>query len=197
MKESTNNVPFEDRPMQAYILSKRVAYFYKLFGLPNHISRDMITRAYDDLKAIYPDFEFVGAFVDDRNDKQREESGEISLPRGVKNLYPLNSTQFDAEVAKSRVLVGLGAPTLSPSPYRALARVGRQGVRCADNKGVPFINAHVIGNPDTADDPTTWRTSQHETLRLEKPPYVYQVAEGNYTEFLNALKTALVTPSPP
>lgn len=109
--------------MRAYILAKRVQYFYDIFYFPNYIKRDLVTQAYDELRLEFPDFEFVGSFIDDRLPDEREKTGDISLPRGVRNLYPLNATEFDYEVANSRVLVGLGSPGLSPSPYRALAQV--------------------------------------------------------------------------
>lgn len=86
--------------------------------------RDYFTRAERDLVKIWPDFEFVGGFVDDRSDKERAAQGEMSVPQGVKNLGLLNAEQFDKETGLARVLIGLGWPTRSPSPYRTLAMVG-------------------------------------------------------------------------
>jgi len=75
------------------------------------------------MSKIWPDFEFVGGFVDDRGKQEIEKQGEMSLPEGVVNLGLLDAERFDKEVSSARVMIGLGWPTMSPSPYRALAMV--------------------------------------------------------------------------
>lgn len=125
--ENPEIVPWDDRPVRAYILSKRVQYFYDYFGKPM-IGRDQITKAYHELRKEFPTFEFVGGFIDDRTDEEKEKQGPMEVPEGVRNLGKLNQAEWDREVGNSRAMVGIGWPPSSPSPYYALAR------------GVPFIN---------------------------------------------------------
>ncbi|GMK59029.1 hypothetical protein CspeluHIS016_0700440 [Cutaneotrichosporon spelunceum] len=171
-------IPFAERPMRAYILSKRVQYFYDVFGKPM-IGRDQITRAYHELRKEFPTFEFVGAFVDDRTPEEHESLGPMEIPEGVRNLGKLGPAEWGREVANSRVMVGIGFPVSSPSPYQALAR------------GVPFINPHRIDEGHDAKDPYTWIISQHEFLRIHTPPEVYQYPEYDYDAFVDAVRRAL------
>ena len=114
-------VPFAKRPHRVYILSKRIQYFYQ-WANPMW-DRGYFARAHRELSKIWPDFEFVGGFVDDRGKQEIEKQGEISLPEGITNLGPMTADAFDKEVSSARVMLGLGWPTTSPSPYRALAMV--------------------------------------------------------------------------
>ncbi|BEJ12708.1 hypothetical protein CspHIS471_0211680 [Cutaneotrichosporon sp. HIS471] len=171
-------IPFHDRPMRAYILSKRVQYFYNVFGQPM-IGRDQITRAYHELRKEFPTFEFVGAFIDDRTKEEIETLGPMEVPEGVRNLGKLTSEAWGHEVANSRAMVGIGFPVSSPSPYQALAH------------GVPFINPHRLNEGHDPNDPYTWYISQHEFLRIHEPPEVYQYPEYDYDAFVDAVRQAL------
>lgn len=169
-----NVIPFNERPYRVYILSKRVQYFYESVS-PATMSREEITRAAKELADEFPGFEFVGAFVDDRNDEAREKSGHMEIPEGVRNMYPLDAAAWDAEVAKSRLLMGIGYPTLSPSPYRALAM------------GVPFLN------PEKFNEHGSRIFSQHSVLEHEVEPYAYNTEAHNYTRFLDVVRAAMTT----
>lgn len=118
-------VPFAKRPHRVYILAKRIQYFYE-WANPMW-DRSFFTRAHRDMSKIWPDFEFVGGFVDDRGKEEIAKQGEMSLPEGVVNLGLLDADKFDKEVSSARVMIGLGWPTMSPSPYRALAMVSSGG----------------------------------------------------------------------
>lgn len=123
--------PWAERPVRAYILSKRIQYFYDYFG-PPMIARDQITKAYHELRKEFPTFEFVGVFVDDRTPQDLVDHPEhMEIPEGVTNLAPdgrMSPEEWGREVGNSRAMVGIGWPPSSPSPYEALSR------------GVPFIN---------------------------------------------------------
>ncbi|KLT39212.1 hypothetical protein CC85DRAFT_288771 [Cutaneotrichosporon oleaginosum] len=176
--EDPEIIPFHDRPMRAYILSKRVQYFYDVYGKPM-IGRDQITRAYHELRQEFPTFEFVGAFIDDRSKEQHEALGPMEIPEGVRNLGKLGPEAWAHEVSNSRAMVGIGFPVSSPSPYQALAR------------GVPFINPHRINEGHDPNDPYTWFISQHEFLRILSPPEVYQYPEYDYDAFVDAIRQAM------
>lgn len=120
-------IPFNERPYRAYVLGKHQTFFYKDRA---HVAweHDFYKRALEHLRKKYPDFEFVGSFKDERSDDEIKEQGPLPIPEGIRNMPHLNASQFDYELCQSRMLVGIGWPTASPSPYRALAR------------GVPFLS---------------------------------------------------------
>jgi hypothetical protein len=182
--EDPEVIPFHDRPVRAYILSKRVQYFYDVYGKPM-IGRDQITRAYHELRKEFPTFEFVGAFIDDRSKEQHEALGPMEVPEGVRNLGKLGPEAWIHEVSNSRAMVGIGFPVSSPSPYQALAH------------GVPFINPHRINEGHDPKDPYTWYISQHEFLRILSPPECYQYPEYDYEAFVDAIRQAMKTEMKP
>jgi hypothetical protein len=90
---------------------------------------DFYARATQELQGEFPDLEFVGAMKDDRGAGDIAKQGVLEVPPGIRVVSPgLTSEEFDEEVGKSKAMLGVGFPLLSPSPWRALAR------------GVPFIN---------------------------------------------------------
>jgi hypothetical protein len=135
----TRTVPWAQRPNRAYILGKRVQYFYKWRDEPQ-IPADFITRAYHEMRREIPDFEFVGGFIDDRTPEEKERLGVWKIPEGVTQLGKLNSSEFDDAVANSKAMVGIGWPATSPSPYRAIARVSAGMHVWLTTQGVPFLN---------------------------------------------------------
>lgn len=177
----THHIPFNERPYRAYVLGKHQTFFYEKSGAHVAWHLDMYKRALDEMRKTYPSFEFVGAFFDERGDERKEKEGPIPLPEGIRNIYPLNSTQFDEALTESRMLVGIGWPTASPSPYRALAR------------GVPFISPFKVRDDGIPEDPARWSDSQHDSLRYEVPPRVYNVEEFDQDGFLAALQKGMET----
>lgn len=170
--------------MRVFILAKRIQYFYKSWA-PACFPREMITKALKELRKDFPLLEFVGSFADDRTAKEKEELGVMEIPEGVKHIGKLNATAFDDEISQARLLLGIGWPTTSPSPYRALAR------------GVPFLNPYGLGERGKKDDPMSWHFSQHKTLRRAEEPYVYSVERDNYDDFVAAIRRAITTPIEP
>ncbi|KAL1411949.1 hypothetical protein Q8F55_002942 [Vanrija albida] len=185
IEKDKDYIPFEDRPMRAYVLGKHQTFFYprahQAWGL------DYYKRALDEIRKTIPKFEMVGSFFDERNEEDQKKEGPLPIPEGIRNLPKLGPKEFDHELRQARLLLGIGHPTASPSPYRALAR------------GVPFLSPFklMMTPPGTEDDPNTWSDSQHDTLRTEQPPLVYNVLEFNYTGMVEAIKKAMVTPIEP
>jgi hypothetical protein len=122
-----NVIPWNERPYRAYVLGKHVTFFYKDRA---HVAWefDFYKRALEQLRKRWPSFEFVSSFKDERSEEDQKKEGPLPIPEGIRNLSHLNATQFDHELSISRMLVGIGWPTASPSPYRAFAR------------GVPFLS---------------------------------------------------------
>ena len=78
---------------------------------------------------------FVAGYGDDKDFKpggqERPPPGvwfDIEEPGKVDNLHRLDREEFLREVAKSKMMLGIGLPEWSPSPYDALCL------------GVPFLN---------------------------------------------------------
>jgi hypothetical protein len=157
--------PMAERPRQAYILAKQLSYFYnKDYSWPN-VSYD---RAPFDVKIV--------AGIAENNTAPGEE-----LPNGITDYGRLTKTEFYAHLGESRVLVGIGKPYLSPSPYDALCM------------GLPFINPIAHWAEDDPENRTWWQ-SQHDALKFLDPPYVYNVKKGDIEGFWVAMGQALDTP---
>ncbi|KAL0952575.1 hypothetical protein HGRIS_006831 [Hohenbuehelia grisea] len=153
------------RPRQAYVLAKRLSYFYNGdFAWPN-------------ISLVPPpelDISLVGGIGDDTDHHS-------PIPEGINNLGVLPKHQFYEELGRSRALVGIGLPFLSPSPYDALCM------------GVPFINPIAYWDEEHPDDRVRW-SSQHDALKFENPPYVYNVRSGDAQALWKAIHDALSNP---
>lgn len=152
-----NVYPWDERPIRAYVLGKHATFFY-----PNHAhvawGFDFFPRALAELRKEFPTFEFVSSFKDERGEDEKQKEGPLPIPDGIRNMHHLNATEFDHEIGQARMLVGVGWPTASPSPYRALAR------------GVPFLSPFKVREGGDPANPYDWTDSQHDSLRLEKAP---------------------------
>ncbi|KAL1746545.1 hypothetical protein HDZ31DRAFT_33955 [Schizophyllum fasciatum] len=162
--EKLPTVPHSARPMQAYVLAKHLSYFYD----HNFAWKDV---AFDDARS---PARFVAGMVEDAD------AAGKAVPNGVANHGRLNKTAFYAELARSRVLVGIGSPLLSPSPYDALCM------------GVPFINPIKEWDREHPEDRSAWLT-QHDGLKYENPPHVYNVHANDVGAFWEAVEKAMVT----
>ncbi|KAF7968286.1 hypothetical protein HWV62_31023 [Athelia sp. TMB] len=102
-------------------------------------------------------------------------------PAGITNYGALNQSEFLGHVSHSQVLIGVGRPATSPTPYEALCL------------GVPFINPILQWDHDNPSDRSKW-TAQHWLLSLEDPPYVYNVFANDQEGFIRAIRDAIATP---
>jgi hypothetical protein len=161
----TPYTPFAERPRQAYILAKKLDYFGFGYAWPQ-IQFDKPTF----------DVSFLAGI---------REGSEINntLPSGINDLGLLNKTAFYCHVSESRILVGLGKPKISPSPYDAFCM------------GVPFLNPIVEWDRRDPENRTKWVT-QHEALKYQDPPYVYNVQKTDEKGFWDAIRIAMDTPIP-
>ncbi|KAJ7754375.1 hypothetical protein DFH07DRAFT_502101 [Mycena maculata] len=159
-------VPHSHRKEQAYVLAKEARYF-----APD------VDRAHD------PDsFEAAAAAIDIRFlAGVRERVLPEYFPRNITNVGFMSAPQFYATLAESRVLVGVGVPFTSPTPWEALCL------------GVPFINPIHHWSADAPLDKTHW-VSQHAALKHLDPPYVYNVFKGDKAGFVRAVVDAIAHP---
>ncbi|ORY24886.1 hypothetical protein BCR39DRAFT_561348 [Naematelia encephala] len=179
-------VPHDERPMSAWFYSKQATYFYSdhpEFGW-NRSYFELATEALKDhnleFRGAYQiDYTFLPASLSERIAERPMEP----IP-GVTNLGKIGPELFTEELAKSRVLVGIGQPWLAPSPYLGLCL------------GIPFLNVVKYWDADNPDDRTKWM-SQHDVLMGLEPPYVYNVKAGDYDGFVAAIEAAITTPTPP
>ncbi|KAL0952653.1 hypothetical protein HGRIS_006896 [Hohenbuehelia grisea] len=103
------------------------------------------------------------------------------VPKGITNLGLLPKHEFYEKVGQSRVFIGVGSPQLSPSPYDALCM------------GVPFINPVRGWDKEDPENRHKWE-AQHEGLRYEDPPYVYNVKTGDEKGLWEAIRQAVENP---
>lgn len=89
---------------QAYLLAKHLYYF------TDAIERAWPPSAWQRVKEETGLELIIGSRGED----------EIEQPQGLTNLGFLTQDRFLNEVAKSRVLIGVGQPFTSPTPYEAL-----------------------------------------------------------------------------
>lgn len=159
--------PPPERPIQAYVLAKELAYFYG----------DQF--AWKNISFADPPMNVPPSIVAGLTDDMKHTA--LSVPEGVTNLGKLNQTSFYRNLGHSRVLIGIGRPFLSPSPYDALCM------------GVPFINPIMSWNRQDPEDRGRWQT-QHDGLKFEDPPYVYNVKSGDEEGLWRAVEAAMNNP---
>jgi len=106
-----------------------------------------------------------------------------TLPKSITNYGILSQENFLKTLAHSRMLIGVGDPVTSPTPYDALCL------------GVPFLNPIVMWDRSNPQDRSKWVT-QHGPLQLLDPPYVYNVYDGDRDGFLRAIRGAIADPLP-
>lgn len=94
----------------------------------------------------------------------------------MNRLYPFLST--DVRSFPSVIC----SPTYSsPTPYEALCL------------GTPFINPIHSWDPSDPSNRLSW-SAQHELLKFEDPPYVYNVKKGDLEGFVDAVRRAVENP---
>lgn len=178
---NTPFIPFAHRPRQAYILGKYLGYFkdgrYPLTDPVGGAAAQYADRFYlkfseeEDVTFLAGQFDLFQA------------GNYTQPPPGITQHPRLPRTEFQTMISKSRVLVGIGNPILSPTPYEALCL------------GIPFINPIVGWDKNDPENKKSWE-GQHGALIHEgiDEPQVYHVKVGDRDGFKAALKKAVNTP---
>ncbi|KAK1922888.1 hypothetical protein DB88DRAFT_493059 [Papiliotrema laurentii] len=155
---------------RAFILGKRPDYFSEeKYAWPRNVLEELTAEIGDG-------FEFVGG---------AGKKGVDEMPmKGITNLGSMDKETWNREVAESAVMLGVGNPPLSPSPYDAWCL------------GVPFINPILRRDAKNPDDVSKWNV-QHNALKDFGPPYVYHVWKEDKEALKQAIQSAISTPFEP
>ncbi|KAF8321311.1 hypothetical protein DL93DRAFT_1635375 [Clavulina sp. PMI_390] len=177
-------IPHVDRPRgRVYAMAKRLSYFAPQAerAWPPYFYKQAARRIQTPGGVHFT----IGA----ANDTKFAEQYHVKIPgmsefggdKVITNLGLLDRNTFVEEVAKSRVLLGVGRPAISPTPYQALCL------------GVPFINPILNWDTRAPDYRGTWST-QHNGLMNIDAPYVYNVRKNDEAGLLSAIRRALENP---
>ncbi|TXT13321.1 hypothetical protein VHUM_00688 [Vanrija humicola] len=88
---------------------------------------------------------------------------------------------FERFLGQSKVMIGIGPPKLSPSPYDALCM------------GVPFINPILEWDKKQPANKAKWKVQQGALIDVPEP-YVYHVYKGDEEGLHRAVQAAVDTP---
>ncbi|GAA94886.1 glycosyltransferase family 18 protein [Mixia osmundae IAM 14324] len=166
-------VPQTKRSHQAYVLGKSQRYF--------NATRTAWTA--DDFAALKKETGLSlisGVKVDGREDK-------TELPSAIDNMGVSTRTEFLERISMSKVMIGIGGPTESPSPFEALC-MGASFI----NPGRPRFNASWY-QFEQGEDQRGW-SAQHSLLLQFGEPYVYNILRGNRTQLISAVQRSLARP---
>ncbi|KZP31529.1 hypothetical protein FIBSPDRAFT_724484 [Athelia psychrophila] len=162
--------PAVERNKQAFIMAKWIGDFAP--GPDTAWSVDYYETASSELG-----IQFVAGA------NHRNEDAAVELPASIVNLGQMAQIDFQHHIGFSQVLIGAGRPPGSPTPYEALCL------------GVPFINPILEWDHENPSDKSKWKT-QHSSLALLAPPYVYNVRRDDRDGFVKAIKDAVENPIP-
>ncbi|KAJ7625587.1 hypothetical protein FB45DRAFT_69321 [Roridomyces roridus] len=167
-------VPHSERPNQAWVLAKLLNYF-------SPDKSPWVGADFDDASELTGVTYALGAGLDDGHTMPPADM----LPAKYVNHDRMDKSVFMSRIAQSRVLIGVGNPTNSPTPYDALCL------------GVPFINPYDDwGRIGANGDQNTQWDSQHPFMSMLGKPYVYNVRRGDHEGFVQAVEEALANPIP-
>ncbi|TFK41539.1 hypothetical protein BDQ12DRAFT_678154 [Crucibulum laeve] len=174
-------VPLSERPNRLWMLMKEIVYVYHDDFAWN--------RSYFPLAAKELEIQFIGGWgFDQKYHWDPEKDGLMAdiedRAKGVINLGHMKQEDFFRQVSLSRVMVGMGWPLWSPSPFNSLCQ------------GVPFLNPVLQWDENDPWNKKKWY-SQNPTIAEFDEPYVYHVHRGDYDGFINAIKKASTTPIEP
>ncbi|KLT44090.1 hypothetical protein CC85DRAFT_257531 [Cutaneotrichosporon oleaginosum] len=167
---------FTDREHRALILAKHAEYFEEKHNYFHGLlgpARDAVRPTRNDKGEEVP-FVFIST---------ADNAGDKIDAAGVETVGMKAQREWTEILARSKALLGIGHPMLSPSPYYALCM------------GVPFINPIYSWDTEHPDDRSKWATQQ-DALRFTEEPYVYHVRGHDQDGLRDALQRAADTPIP-
>ncbi|WRT65802.1 uncharacterized protein IL334_002751 [Kwoniella shivajii] len=173
--ESTDIIPYNETPMTTWILAKQASYFHvttTLYSFNNsYYTLTPQEEGLEDLsyRAAYEVFD--GYMRDDLIEP-------VTELEAIVNLGQIGPDRFRNEVASSKIMIGIGNPPLSPSPYLALCMA------------TPFLNPYRSWDSENPNDRSKW-LSQHDYLKWLDPPYVYNVRAHDYEGYVDAIREAI------
>ncbi|KAH8823015.1 hypothetical protein DL96DRAFT_329832 [Flagelloscypha sp. PMI_526] len=186
-------IPHSLREHRALVLGKYMRYFdpqsneQHPWKDPQHPDQDILAPviAQVPLSSSGQTFALVGTARRQQGSPPPEADehwkGATMPVQAIQNLGVLTQSEFYYELGKSKVLLGVGNPVASPSPYDALCL------------GVPFINLIHSWDHDDPLNRFKWQ-ARHDLLRALDPPYMYDVRKGDAEGLEAAFKSALENP---
>ncbi|KAJ6543873.1 hypothetical protein B0H19DRAFT_1168745 [Mycena capillaripes] len=165
-------------PPRAWVLAKLLSYF-----VPEKNQFRAWSKEDLDSVAEQTGFEFMmaAAHSPDSSDEDIDLTAVLPDQTHYVNHGRIQQPLFMEKLAQSRVVIGMGLPLISPTPWNALCM------------GVPFINPVNQWDAENPDDSSKWR-SQHPLAALLPKPYVYNVRKGDRQGLIKAVKDALANP---
>ncbi|KZV86961.1 hypothetical protein EXIGLDRAFT_840337 [Exidia glandulosa HHB12029] len=155
-------VPTEQRDPVAFVYGKHKGYWQEKNFAWSGVNWARPPPGLEDELGLKlpPGFKFLACA-----DKTYTDDPELPLPEGITNLCstrPLPQAAFTEQLSKVRLLVGVGRPWVSPTPYDALCQ------------GIPFLNPIHTRDRAHPENRTKW-TAQHDGLKAEDAPLIYNV----------------------
>ncbi|KAF8211589.1 hypothetical protein K438DRAFT_1568980 [Mycena galopus ATCC 62051] len=165
-------------PPRAWILAKLLSYFVEAKN-PNRAWSKQDLDAVAEEATI--DLMMAASLPANPSDDERELAPALPDQSHSSNLGRIAQPTFMEKLAESRLVIGMGLPLISPTPWNALCL------------GVPYINPIHQWDPQYPEDSSKWR-SQHPIAALLPEPYVYNVHKGDRRGLLAAVKKAIANP---
>lgn len=104
------------------------------------------------------------------------------IPDGVETMGHLSKVDFAAAMGKSRAMLAIGRPTISPSPYEALCQ------------GTPVLMPYYRNKSADPWEIFSAAYSQHGPAIELGEPYVYAYRGGDVADLIRQAKKAAATP---
>ncbi|KAJ9119145.1 hypothetical protein QFC22_003636 [Naganishia vaughanmartiniae] len=164
-------VPYNQRKEEVTVLGKLYEYFYPhRMGL---VPQD-----------VWPPFQNATSLTPIANARALKDNDvEQTTPPGLTNRGPVPSKDYTKQVATSKVLLTIGRPEISPSPYLALCL------------GVPVVVPY-FGEKAVPEGWDLYHSSevQHGPAAAILPPYVYSYRMGDKEDMYAAVRAARDNP---
>ncbi|KAJ7265868.1 hypothetical protein B0H12DRAFT_173853 [Mycena haematopus] len=165
-------------PPRAWLLAKLLSYFVEAKNPERAWSKEDLDAVAEQTGA---DLMMAASLPANTSDNDMELALALPDQSHSFNLGRIQQPLFMEKVAESRVVVGMGRPIISPTPWDALCL------------GVPYINPIHQWDPENPEDSSKWR-SQHPIAALLSEPYVYNVRKGDRRGLVAAVKKAIANP---
>ncbi len=166
------DVKQEDKENRMFILGKRINFIYSNRAPDPRSWNSLLDEVGGGIEA----FMAVG-------DQDLAENPDTPWPQGIHNLGRMDPMEFQVAVGKSKLMLGIGWPLISPSPYDSICQ------------GTPVI-IPTFRDVEEGDPWDRFRSaySQHGPVLDLGPPYAYPYRAGDRDDLIAKLKMAVSTP---
>lgn len=164
-------IPWEERNNTVVILTKRADIFYDEW-----LGKRLLPRWQDIARTLAEQgFELLAMAGDD--------SGQHPIPESIRSMGRVGRTEYQAILGHAKVMLGIGRPEISPSPFVALG------------KGLSVVMPYKGPTPTPPGyqlyDPAI---VQHGPINAIGEPYVHTYDANDIEDLKRALLAAISTP---